>query len=124
MQQNIYSAFVTKLAAGVKAIKQGNGLDPATHVGPQVSRAQQKRILDYIELGKKEGASIAAQAALAEDPELEDGFFAPITLFADVREDMRIATEEMFGTIGGFCDFSRRDVLVLQLRYDGLRLTM
>jgi acyl-CoA reductase-like NAD-dependent aldehyde dehydrogenase len=90
------------MAAGVMQIIQGNGLSSKTHVGPQVSKAQQKRVLDYIELGKQEGARIAGQAALPSDPECKDGFFAPVTLFADVREDMRIANEEMFGTIGMF----------------------
>jgi acyl-CoA reductase-like NAD-dependent aldehyde dehydrogenase len=100
VQRSIYDKFVEKMAAGVKQIIQGNGLDPKTHVGPQVSKTQQKRVLDYIELGKQEGARIAAQAALPSDPECKDGFFAPVTLFADVRENMRIAKEEMFGTIG------------------------
>ena len=100
IQRNMYDKFIEKLAAGVKMIKQGNGLDPKTHVGPQVSRAQKKRILDYIEIGKKEGARIVAQADMPSDPELEDGFFAPVTLFADVNEDMRISKEEMFGTVG------------------------
>jgi acyl-CoA reductase-like NAD-dependent aldehyde dehydrogenase len=102
VQKGIYDRFVEKLATGVKQIKAGNGLDPKTHVGPQVSKAQQKRVLDYVEIGKKEGACIAAQAALPSDPECKDGFFAPVTLFADVKEDMRIASEEMFGTIGTF----------------------
>lgn len=100
VHRKIYDKFVERLAAGVKKIKQGNGLDPSTHVGPQVSRAQKKRILDYIDLGKKEGARVVAQADMPSDPDLKDGFFAPITLFADVNEDMRISKEEMFGTIG------------------------
>ena len=100
VQRPIYDKFVSKLAAGVKQIKAGNGMDSKTHVGPQVSRAQQKRILDYIELGKKEGATLAAQAQLPTDPECKEGFFAPATLFADVKEDMKIASDEMFGTIG------------------------
>lgn len=100
VQRGVYDKFVEKLAAAVEQIKAGNGLKPETHVGPQVSKAQQKRIYDYIALGEKEGARIAAQAPLPSDPECKDGFFAPITLFADVKEDMRIAKEEMFGTIG------------------------
>ena len=100
VQRGIYDRFVEKLAAGVRQIKAGNGLDPKTHVGPQVSKAQQKRVVDYIDIGKKEGARIAAQAKLPSDPACKEGFFAPVTVFADVREDMRIANEEMFGTIG------------------------
>lgn len=99
IHRSLYAKFVEKLAAGVKKIRAGNGLDPKTHIGPQVSKAQQKRILDYIELAKSEGARLVAQAQLPSDPECKDGFFAPATLFADVKEDMRIATEEMFGTI-------------------------
>lgn len=100
IQRSIYSQFVEALAAGVKKIKAGNGLKPDVHVGPQVSKAQQKRVLEYIELGKQEGARLAAQAQLPSDPECKSGFFAPATLFADVTENMRIAKEEMFGTIG------------------------
>ncbi|KAI0383237.1 dehydrogenase [Hypomontagnella monticulosa] len=99
VQRGIYDKFVEKLAAGVKKIKMGNGLDSATHVGPQVSKASQQRLLEYIDLGVKEGARIAAQAELPSDPECKDGFFIPATLFADVTEDMRIAKEEMFGAI-------------------------
>lgn len=100
VQREIYEKFVDKLAAGVKKIRMGNGLDSKTHVGPQVSRPAQQRLLEYISLGQKEGARIAAQAQLPSDPECKDGFFAPATLFADVTEDMRIAKEEMFGSVG------------------------
>lgn len=115
VQRGIYDRFVEKLGAGVKQIKAGNGLDPETHVGPQVSKAQQKRVLDYIELGRKEGARVVAQAQMPSDPECKDGFFAPATLFADVKEDMRIANEEMFGTIATIMPFDTFD--------DAIRIT-
>ncbi|KAI0143865.1 dehydrogenase [Hypoxylon sp. NC0597] len=109
VQRGIYGRFVEKLAAGVKQIKMGNGLDPKTHVGPQVSKAAQERLLDYITLGEKEGARIVAQAQLPSDPECKDGFFVPATLFADVTEDMRIAKEEMFGAIVTVTSFDTFD---------------
>lgn len=102
IQRGIYNHFVDKLAAGVKQIRAGNGMRSDVHIGPQVSKGQQRRVLDYIELGKQEGARIAAQAQLPSDPECKDGFYAPATLFADVTEDMQIAKDEMFGTIGWF----------------------
>lgn len=102
VQRGVYSQFVERLAAGVKQIKAGNGLKPGVHLGPQVSRAQQTRVLEYIELGKQEGAKVAAQAQLPSEPECSDGFFIPATLFADVTEDMRIAKEEMFGAVGKY----------------------
>lgn len=96
----MYDGFVERLAAGVRRIKVGDGMDPGTHVGPQVSRAQQARLLEFIEVGKQEGARVAAQAELPTDPGSKGGFFVPPTLFVDVREDMRVAKEEMFGPIG------------------------
>ena len=100
VQRGVYDRFVERLGAGVRKIRAGNGLKPETHVGPQVSKSQQKKVLDYIELGKKEGARLVAQAGLPSDEDCKNGFFAPATLFADVSENMRIAQEEMFGTIG------------------------
>lgn len=99
IQRPIYDRFVRKLGSAVQQLKAGNGLDPGVHLGPQVTKAQQQRVLDYIELGKKEGARVVAQSPLPTDPQCRDGYFAPATLFADVTEDMRIAKEEMFGVI-------------------------
>ncbi|KAK5116867.1 Aldehyde dehydrogenase mpl4 [Meristemomyces frigidus] len=109
VHQSLYDNFVTKLAAAVQCIRAGNGMDAQTHVGPQVSRAQQKRVNDYIALGKQEGAKIAAQAQMPSDPECKDGFFAPSTLFVDVKEDMRIFKEEIFGTIVTVTSFKDYD---------------
>lgn len=106
IQRGIYDRFVEKLAAGVRKIRAGNGMQPDIHIGPQVSKAQQQRVLDYIELGKQEGARVAAQAQLPSDPECKAGFFAPATLFADVTADMKIVRDEMFGTIGKNSPFS------------------
>ncbi|KAI5926549.1 dehydrogenase [Camillea tinctor] len=99
VQRRLYDRFIDRLSAAVRSIRMGNGLDARTHVGPQVSRAQQQRLLEYIALGKKEGGFIAAQSQLPSDPECKDGFFIPVTLFADVKENMRIMKEEMFGAI-------------------------
>lgn len=100
IHNSIYHRFAERLAAGVKRLKVGNGMDPKTHVGPQVSRAQQERLLGYIELGKSEGAKVVAQGQWPTDEASKRGFFVPPTLFTDVTEDMRIFKEEMFGPIG------------------------
>ncbi len=94
-----YDEFVEKFSAVVRKIQVGDGMDPATQVGPLVSRQQQQRVLSYLEIGVKEGAKLAAQAKLPTDERLQNGFFVPPTLFADVRPDMRIAQEEMFGPV-------------------------
>ncbi len=64
VQRGIHDDFVDRLAAGVRALKVGDGADPATHVGPVVSRMQQEKVLDYIRIGQDEGAVLAAQGSL------------------------------------------------------------
>lgn len=99
VHRSIYNEVVSRLATGVKKIRVGDGADPTTHVGPIVTKQQQQRIVEYIEIGKQEGAVIAAQAQLPTDPRLKDGYFVPPTLFIDVRPEMRIAQEEIFGPV-------------------------
>ncbi|KAI4157690.1 MAG: hypothetical protein LQ342_008095 [Letrouitia transgressa] len=97
VQQGIYHALTAKLASVVQRIRTGNGLDDSTHVGPVVSKARQQEVLKYIELGKKEGASLAAQGSLPSAP--YHGFFVPPTIFTDVKPSMTIAQEEIFGPV-------------------------
>jgi acyl-CoA reductase-like NAD-dependent aldehyde dehydrogenase len=99
VQDGIYERFVVRLAEAVVKLKVGRGTDPTVHVGPVVSRLQQQRVLNYIQIGINEGATVAAQAALPEDPELADGFWVAPTLFTNVTRSMRVATEEIFGPV-------------------------
>jgi len=99
LQSGIHDAFVDKLASGVKKLVLGNGLDPATHVGPLVTKAHQRRVLDYLRIGVEEGATIRAQAAMPADPALVGGFYVRPTLLTGVTRTMRIAKEEVFGPI-------------------------
>ena len=94
-----YDEVVKRLGVATARLKVGDGADPATHVGPLVSAAQQRKVLDYIELGLAEGARLVSQAPLPDDPALAGGYFVPPTLFADVTPTMRIATEEIFGPV-------------------------
>ncbi|KAK4503239.1 hypothetical protein PRZ48_006667 [Zasmidium cellare] len=106
VQEGVYEKFVAALAKGVERLKVGDGMDPSVHVGPQVSKAQQKRVLDYIELGKQEGAKLVAQAPLPSEPACKEGFFVQPTLFADVTGSMRIFQEEMFGPVASITPFT------------------
>jgi acyl-CoA reductase-like NAD-dependent aldehyde dehydrogenase len=112
VHRDVHDAFVTRLAHGVSALRTGNGSDPATHVGPVVSRAQQQRVLDYIQIGQAEGAVIAAQGALPADPALDGGFYVPPTLLTAVTPDMRVAREEIFGPVVTITVFSTNDEAV------------
>jgi len=108
----LHDQVVERLSEAVSRIRLGDGADPATHVGPLVTRQQQQRVLEYIALGKEEGAVIAAQGDLPKDPRLKDGFFAPPTLFIGVRPDMRIALEEIFGPVTCVIPFEDADEAV------------
>lgn len=112
VHRDVHDEFVARLAAGVGALRSGSGADPATHVGPLISKAQQQRVLDYIRIGRAEGARIAAQGALPADPALAGGFFVPPTLFTGVTREMRIATEEIFGPVVTVTAFSSEDDVV------------
>jgi acyl-CoA reductase-like NAD-dependent aldehyde dehydrogenase len=112
VQEGIYDRFVERLAAAVVKLKVGRGTDPAVHVGPVVSRHQQERVLNYIQVGIDEGATLTAQAPLPKDPELANGFWVAPTLFTDVTRGMRIVTEEIFGPVVTVTRFSDEDEAV------------
>lgn len=99
VEQSIYDQFVERLATGVRKIVVGNGMEKSTHVGPCVSKAQQERVLQYIQIGREEGAELVAQAQMPQDPGCRNGFFVAPTLFKGVTENMRIFQEEMFGPV-------------------------
>jgi acyl-CoA reductase-like NAD-dependent aldehyde dehydrogenase len=96
---SIYDEVAERYAAAVRRLRVGPGSDPATHVGPMVTAAHRDRVMDYVDIGVAEGATIAAQAPLPDDPALAGGYYAPPTLFTGVTRDMRIANEEIFGPV-------------------------
>ncbi|KAJ7512055.1 dehydrogenase [Mycena galericulata] len=112
LHESVHDTFVEKLAAGVKKLVTGDGMDQRTHVGPCVSKASQERVLEYIEVGKREGATVAAQGALPVDLKSRDGFFVAPTLFTGVTRDMTIAQVEIFGPVISVLKFSSEDEAV------------
>jgi acyl-CoA reductase-like NAD-dependent aldehyde dehydrogenase len=102
---SLYDEVVSRLTTAVSRLRVGDPADRSTHVGPLVTDVQRKRVLDYIEIGTAEGAHIAAQAPLPTDPALAGGFWVAPTLFVDMRPDMRIAREEIFGPVTGVMRF-------------------
>jgi acyl-CoA reductase-like NAD-dependent aldehyde dehydrogenase len=109
---SVHDAVVERLARAVPRLKVGNGADVATHVGPMVNAEQQKRVLDYIDIGVAEGATIVAQAPLPDDPDLAGGYFVKPTLFSGVEPSMRIAQEEIFGPVICVIPFSDEEEAV------------
>lgn len=99
VQKNIYEAFVTRLAEKVKTLKVGDGMKSDTHVGPLVTSAHQQKVQSYIDLGIKEGLTLAAQAELPTDAALKGGFYVRPTLFTDVPADSSLFVDEIFGPV-------------------------
>jgi acyl-CoA reductase-like NAD-dependent aldehyde dehydrogenase len=98
VEETIYDEFVGQLAEMARSVRLGHGLDPATKMGPLVSRDQQQRVLNYIGIGKAEKAQALTGGKSPGGP-LAPGFFVEPTVFTGVTNQMRIAREEIFGPV-------------------------
>ncbi|MCD6290764.1 MAG: aldehyde dehydrogenase family protein [Anaerolineae bacterium] len=117
VEEPILEAFTQRLKERAESLRVGNGLDPDVEMGPAVSEEQLRIDLDYIEIGKREGARLIAGGDVIEGM---NGYFIRPTLFADVRPDMRIAQEEIFGPVIGIIpvrDFGEAVAVANQVQY-------
>jgi len=107
VQKSIYADFVRRFAERAGRIAVGDPMDENTIVGPMISQAHLAKVRSYIELGVKEGARMIAGGM--EPPELpaamRRGNFVRPTVFADVRNEMRIAQDEIFGPVACLIPF-------------------
>jgi 5-carboxymethyl-2-hydroxymuconic-semialdehyde dehydrogenase len=107
VEASIYDSFTALVAEKAKRIKVGHPLDPETTVGPLVHPVHEKKVLDYIAIGKSEGAIVAAGG---EKPEgLGNGCYVKPTLFTGAHNQMRIAQEEIFGPVLTAIPFENED---------------
>ena len=109
--RSIRKALIEKIVKVTAArIPQGHSFDPAAQMGAMVEQKQMERVLDYIEVGKKEGASLA----LGGKQIMKDtgGFYVEPTIFDDVKPDMRIAQEEIFGPVLAVIPFDTEEEAV------------
>ena len=97
VEQSIHDRFTALVAEKAKHIKVGHPLDPDTVVGPLIHPVHEKKVLDYIEIGRKEGATIAAGGGKFDGP--GGGCYVSPTLFTSANNSMRIAQEEIFGPV-------------------------
>jgi aldehyde dehydrogenase (NAD+) len=105
VERPIYDEFVERMSQFANSLKVGNSLDPATMIGPVVSQQQLDRVTEYLDLGPREGARAAAGGTRLTDGDLAKGYFVAPTVFADVKDDMRIAREEIFGPVASVLPF-------------------
>ncbi|MEO8722284.1 MAG: 5-carboxymethyl-2-hydroxymuconate semialdehyde dehydrogenase [Sphingobium sp.] len=96
VQDSIYDEFVARIAARVKKLKVGDPFDPATEVGPLIHPRHFAKVASYMDIAIADGARIAAGGGPVEGSK---GFYFQPTLFADARQSMRIAQEEIFGPV-------------------------
>jgi acyl-CoA reductase-like NAD-dependent aldehyde dehydrogenase len=106
VQARVYDEFVEKLKAKTKAIRIGDPFDPATQLGPVISARQRDRVLLYSGFGREDGARLVTGGVAAHVPGHDGGFFVEPTVFADVRSDMRIFQEEVFGPFTSVTPFT------------------
>lgn len=100
VQEDFYDEFIEKAVAAFEKVKVGNPLDKDTQMGAQVNEQQLKKILDYVEIGKKEGAKVATGGERYVEGDAVNGYFMKPTLLVNVTNDMRVAREEIFGPVG------------------------
>src|SRR4029078_3117930 len=112
VEHRVYDEFVDRIAKFGQELRVGNGLDPKTQIGPLVSEQQLERVTGYLRLGHQEGARALAGGERSTEGLLAQGYFVPPTVFADVRDDMRIAQEEIFGPVIWAIPFKDMDELV------------
>lgn len=101
VQKGIKEAFLARLAERLKGAVMGDPQDEKVNFGPMVSERQMDIVLGYIEKGKAEGARVVSGGNQVECA----GFFIEPTVFADVKDDMIIAQEEIFGPVMAVLDF-------------------
>ncbi|WP_094214267.1 aldehyde dehydrogenase family protein [Streptomyces diastatochromogenes] len=107
-----HDEFAEKLAGAAGSLRLGNGLDPEVHLGPLVSAEQVEQTARYVALGEDEGAELLTGGS-RPDGDLAGGFFYEPTVFAGVKQDMRIAREEIFGPVLSVMPYDDPEELVL-----------
>jgi phenylacetaldehyde dehydrogenase len=93
--KSIFDKVVEGISNAANSIKLGPGLDPQTQMGPLVSREQQERVLGYINAGRSEGASVTAGG----DAPFHAGYFVKPTVLVNVKPEMKVVREEIFGPV-------------------------
>lgn len=99
LPEKIYDEFLQRMIDKTRKLKLGDPKNPETDLGPLISKKQQERVLNYIVIGKSEGAKVAFGSGIPSDSSLAKGFFVEPTIFVDVQNGMRIAQEEIFGPV-------------------------
>ncbi|GAA0511528.1 aldehyde dehydrogenase (NAD+) [Halorubrum aquaticum] len=107
VHESVHDEVVDRVVERAESTPLGSGIDDDGRMGPTVSESQQAEVLEYIESGKEEGATVACGGGVPDDR--ETGHFVEPTVFTDVTNDMTIAREEIFGPVLSVIEFADRE---------------
>lgn len=108
VEESVYDELLEEFKKASEAVKVGNPFDESTFQGSQTSQTQLNKILKYVEIGKEEGATLITGGERLGNK----GYFIKPTIFGDVKEDMRIVKEEIFGPVVTVTKFKTVDELI------------
>jgi betaine-aldehyde dehydrogenase len=112
VKDDVYDKFINDFTEKVKRIKLGDSLGYETQMGPLISDEQRKRVLEYVEKAKHQGAKLLCGGKIPDDPRLKNGFFFEPTVFSEVSPEMGIFQEEIFGPVVCVNKFSTLDEVI------------
>ncbi len=99
VHKKVYGEFMSRFTERVKALRVGDGLDATTDMGPVINEDALKKVMEYVEIGRNEGAKLAAGGHRLDQGALAKGWFHEPTIFSDCDAKMRICQEEIFGPV-------------------------
>jgi len=99
VHKSVYKEFVTRFVERAKSLKVGDGLDPATEMGPLINERQLNTVMSCVELGQNEGAKLLTGGTRLTGGAYDKGWFYAATVFGDCSPNMRVAQEEIFGPV-------------------------
>src|SRR5260221_186168 len=109
VQRPVYEEFVERFSRRTAALQVGQPLDEQTEIGPLISAGQRQRSLDYVALGRQEGAELVAGGSVPEMSNNEGGYFLQPAILTRVDNKMRVAQEEIFGPVVGIIPFDTEE---------------
>ncbi len=112
VERSVHDRVVELFAEATRKVKVGDPNDPSTEVGTMVSLRQRDTVLDYIRIGREEGARVVAGGGVPEGPAFEDGAYIQPTILDGVRSGMRVAQEEIFGPVVAVIPFDTEEEAV------------
>jgi len=111
---SLHDEFVDRLVARASTIKLGDPDDLDTDMGPVISARQHKRVLEYLDSARAEGATVALGGGVPTGEQFEKGYWIEPTILTDVTDDMRVAREEIFGPVLSVFRYSDLDDAIVR----------